>query len=135
MRREKATRWVTPNGRCKAPGRVTRASLAMRRNARGDLGRPLPIHLQCHPKALSPTSRNPDCLTYGNRALGMSFGLTWSAQEIMRGCGLRRKARFALVWVQGLRQLGCLDDALAAMAYAKHAATKRVTLEVIDNGA
>lgn len=51
---------VTPTGRAKSPGRVTRASLSV---ARSGFGRPLPIDLQCHPKALSRTPYNPGCFT------------------------------------------------------------------------
>lgn len=51
---------VTPNGRAKGPGRVTRASLAV---SRKHSGVPLPAELQCHPKALSPTARHPGCIT------------------------------------------------------------------------
>lgn len=53
------TNKVTPTGRAKSPGRVTRASLAVKRPA----GAPLPLHLQCHPKALTRTSHNPGCTT------------------------------------------------------------------------
>jgi hypothetical protein len=128
--RNAKNRWVTKTGRCNAPGRVTRAVYGVRRQHDG---KPLPIHLQCHPKALAPTPVNPGCMTYKNRAWGRALNLVYTSSEIMAGKGLKRKARFALVWVQGLKQLGCLADALDAMAYARHAATKRITLEVIDN--
>lgn len=51
---------VTPTGRAKSPGRVTRASLSV---SRSGFGRPLPIDLQCHPKALSRTPINPGCIS------------------------------------------------------------------------
>jgi hypothetical protein len=51
---------VTPTGRAKSPGRVTRASLSV---GRSGFGSPLPIDLQCHPKALSRTPYNPGCFT------------------------------------------------------------------------
>lgn len=53
--------WVTPTGRAKSPGRVTRASLTA--GGRKHSGRPLPLHIACHPRALDPTPRNPGCFT------------------------------------------------------------------------
>ena len=50
--------YVTKNGRALGAGRVTRKSLQIKR---GTDSRPLPIHLQCHPKALYRTTLNPYC--------------------------------------------------------------------------
>lgn len=51
---------VTRTGRALSAGRVTRTSYSV---AKGHTGRPLPMHLQCHPKALTPTSVNPGCVS------------------------------------------------------------------------
>lgn len=57
-----STRQVNKYGRANPHGTVTRASENVRRVARKQ-ERPLPMHLQCHPQYLMPTSRNPDCET------------------------------------------------------------------------
>lgn len=59
-------RYVTNTGRAISPGRVTRASLSVKRS---HSGRPLPMELQCHPKKMAPTSKNPGCFAY-QRNLG-----------------------------------------------------------------
>lgn len=55
------SKYVTKTGRAISPGTVTRRS-ALYSTKRDQ--KPLPIHLQVHPKALTRTSRNPGCLTY-----------------------------------------------------------------------
>lgn len=52
---------TTPTGRALPNGRTTRRSKLVRTRSRGQ-ERPLPLSLQCHPQALMPTSRNPQCL-------------------------------------------------------------------------
>lgn len=58
--------------RAKPHGRVTRRSLAVKRQGTTD-GKPLPLHLACLPQRLSPTPHNPGCAEtrtqYGTQVL------------------------------------------------------------------
>lgn len=121
---------VTETGRAISVGRVTRASLGVKRQS----AKPLPIELQCHPKALSRTSRNPGCIRGGSPHWGLGYsGLDITREQILRGYGLRRKGRFDVVRTTSGTVLGRTDDVTLAMAYKVRAAYRALYLEVVDN--
>lgn len=128
------SRFVTRTGRVIAPGIVTRASLKIRTRNRHQ-EKPLPIHLQCHPKALSPTTRNPLCQTF--KAPHITHGLrladSLTVQQLLRGKGLRHKGRFELGGLKTASRF--TDDIRQAMSYQTAADVLiKLPLEVIDNG-
>ena len=54
-------KYTTKTGRALPHGRTTRRSKLVRTRSRGQ-ERPLPLNMQCHPQALTPTPRNVGCL-------------------------------------------------------------------------
>lgn len=125
------TRWVTPTGRCKGPGRATRASHKVRRSSNCP---PLPIHLQCHPVALTKTPRHPGCLKNAQPHWGLGmYGLDVTREEMLCGEGLDLRGRYSLVHKATGDVLGLTDDITLAMAYKVRAAARALYLEVVDN--
>src|SRR5688572_30985685 len=55
-------KYTTKTGRALPHGRTTRRSKLVRTRSRGQ-ERPLPLNMQCHPQALTPTPRNPQCFS------------------------------------------------------------------------
>lgn len=139
-RRSRESRFVTVTGRTIATGRITRASHAV--SGKHD-GKPLPLHLQCHPPALTPTSHNPACLKMRRQHVGLALRLPYTMEQILNGEGLERQGRYALQTCGNPalpatthyqhRVIGYTDDVILGLAYKRKAATRYVWLEVIDN--
>lgn len=115
---------VTKNGRSLGPGTATRRSLAVRRSHR-KMERPLPFVLQCHPIALRPTTRNPDCRAYYPasgphtallRAFKADYSLIWAGHRLS-GSGS------ATLYVQGDGQSATFhhDDPAFALGWKRAA--------------
>lgn len=117
---------VTITGRAISAGSVTRASYGV---SRSHNGRPLPTHLQCHPKSLTPTPRNPACYTHTSYAglaarMREEHGTFW----FLNGQGLNGSGRYQL------GNLGFTDDPVYAKAWQIAANSHGINVEVIDNG-
>lgn len=126
------SRYVTRTGRVIAPGVVTRASKLLRSRSRKQ-EKPLPIHLQCHPKALSPTTRNPGCLTnkHGYICTGYDLAYLLTVQQLTKGEGLCAAGRFELSGLKCRNRF--TDDPVYAMAFRIAAETTAgLTLEVTE---
>ena len=117
-------------GRAISPGRVTRKSTLLRNKSDCP---PLPIHLQCHPKRLTPTSRNPQCHTYVLwQGKGRSLAQQTARESFYKGKGLHKAGRFELKSPNG-RIYGYHDDAIAAFAWKQAAIIHAINVEVLDN--
>lgn len=128
---------VSPTGRAKPRGNVTRRSL----NVRGvkypkykGSDRPLDAERMCHPVALTPTPRHPGCMTNSAQYnVSMWDEYDWAA--FMRGAGLwdaPEPGEWRVVEPITGEILGwasCSD----ALSYRNAAARKGATLEVYDN--
>lgn len=124
-------RFVTSTGRAISPGRVTRASKLLRNKSSC---RPLPIHLQCHPKRMAPTSINPGCQTYTRwRGAGLHFANVTDRASMFKGKGLHKTGRFALQSVLDGHIYGYTDNANEAFAWKQAAIIHAIHVEVIDN--
>jgi hypothetical protein len=109
---------------------VTRASLAVKRPG----AKPLPMHLQCHPKALTKTPRNPGCIKNHEPHWGLGrFGLTQTREEMLAGEGLDLTGRFSIVHTATGDVLGLTDDVTLAMAFKVRGEQRALYLEVVDN--
>jgi len=120
---------VTPTGRAKGPGRVTRASLAV---SRKHSGAPLPVYLQCHPKALSPTSRHPGCIT--NAAPWGGWFLYYRDKARARGaryftCKVWPTSGRVTLYIQGELRFAT-DDVYVAMGWKRAAESYGVKVEL-----
>lgn len=124
------SRWVTKTGRSTSPGRVTRAGQRVKRPK----AKPLPMHLQCHPKALTPTPRNPGCFKGGSPHWGLGhYTMEWTREEMLCGEGLDLRGRYSLVHEATGDVLGLTDDIIYAMAYKVRGEARALYLEVVDN--
>lgn len=89
------------------------------------------MHQQCHPKALTRTTRSPGCIKSFTPQWGLSLQLQHiTRDDMLHGKGLQRKGRFELRYSDKL--LGRTDDITYAMAYQIHAKSRYLTLEVLD---
>lgn len=126
---------VNKYGRALSPGKVTRRSLMQRRVPRGCGDKPLPIHLQCHPKELTPTPRNPGCGTW-QKYWGMAQQL--NIEELIAGRGIGSFGRYHVVsFINSKRGkiIGRTDDPNWAFACVKAAAQHGLCFEMIDSEA
>lgn len=87
-------RYVTDTGRALSKGRVTRASLNVKRSHRKQ-GKPLPFDLQCHPVALTRTPQHPRCYTYKPQ-YGLALHYERLAEREGNTCGFAQGA-----WLSG----------------------------------
>lgn len=125
------SKYVTVTGRAISPGRVTRRSKLLR-NKSSD--KPLPIWLQCHPKRLSPTSRNPNCQTYTRWAgIGVHMANVTDRDSFFKGKGLHKAGRFTVKDAGSDRVYGYSDNAVEAFAWKQAAMIHAIFTEVIDN--
>lgn len=88
-------KYVTKTGRALSPGRVTRAGNLVRKRSKST--RPLPIELQCHPKALTPTPVNPRC--YSNvswQGEGMRMANTLTRKQMAKHPELRKEGKYEI---------------------------------------
>lgn len=122
---------TTATGRAISPGRVTRRSLTVKR-ASGV--KPLPLHLQCHPKALTHTPLNPGCFTYTTYAgLAVELAKRIGYDGIMRGMGLKFDPhRFELL-LKGGGTLGYTDDPVYAKAWQACADANGVVVDILED--
>jgi hypothetical protein len=129
--RNAKSRYVTKTGRAISPGTVTRAGHAVKRPK----AKPLPMHLQCHPKALAPTPTNPGCFKGGQPHWGLGlFSLDLTREQLRAGVGLSQEPkRFSLFHTADNVVLGHTDDVTFAMAYMVRANARHLYLEVIEN--
>lgn len=122
-------RYVTRTGRALSAGRVTRKSNEQRKRHRGQ-ERPLPFNLQCHPKALSRTTLNPQCYEVSpwvGRAYSMK-GL--STLDLLSGKILAESGCYKISY--GDRILGYVDDIRDAVAYRIAASRKNMEIEIYE---
>jgi hypothetical protein len=132
-----ARAYITRTGRALSPGTVTRASLAIRRTHRKQ-GKPLPLHLQCHPKRQTPTPVHPGCQTFATLAvrrvvhgqMARTFGRVYFAS----GIGLKGHGHVTL-YVQdgadGTPYTYKHDEPADALAWARAARSVGVSVEVV----
>lgn len=136
-RRERCTQCTPPKvtitGRAISPGRVTRASYGVRR---GNLGKPLPVHLQCHPVALTPTPRNPGCATYVSYPvlalkLQNEHGTLWFSS----GKGLTDKGKYLIEGYDslGTYRMGYTDDPIYAKAWQSAAQHHGIHVDILED--
>jgi len=124
-------RKVTKTGRAISPGTVTRKSQSVKRRFKG-ASRPLPLNLQCHPKALKPTPINPGCYAY-SRQNGRSYEYrrALGAIGILNGEKLQKSGKYRIE-LSG-KPLGFLDDVVSAVAYRSAGRSLSIELEIIEN--
>lgn len=120
---------VTITGRAISPGRVTRASLSIKRShSQG----PVPLALACHPVALTPTTRNPGCTTFTHRyafkalELERDHGVMWFAT----GRGLEQNGKYELRTPN--KVYGYTDDPVYAMAWQSAAQANGIYVEILE---
>jgi len=125
--RNAKSRHVTKTGRAISQGSVTRASHSVRATNRKQ-EQPLPLHMMCHPKALTPTPLHPDCgiPNQAHRGIALSLSRTMAPAQFIRGKGLSRKSGRFTLYIQG-RVRGYSDDPMYSLAYAN--AAKALGLE------
>jgi hypothetical protein len=125
-------RTVTRTGRAISPGRVTRASLSTKRPS-GRYNKPLPFSSQCHPKALSPTSRNPDCFTYVPQdGLSHQMAMLFTRNDFLRGLGLSKEGKYSLIHIRFDRIVGYTDDITLAIAFRDAAKRQAIYFDVVE---
>jgi hypothetical protein len=124
---------VTPTGRAKTPGRVTRNSLSVKRQG----GAPLSVDLACHPVALTRTPRNPGCVT----------GIPWGESYLhhkkaakARGAAYFTQRAWAVdeshvctLYVQGLR-VHTSSSVAYAMGWKQAASDYGIKVDLFYNG-
>lgn len=121
---------ITRTGRALSPGRVTRKSKLVRTRARNQ-DRPLPISLQCHPKALSPTPVHPVCMTYRHASGYAIHFMELSANDtaaFATGQWLSGKGDYRVV-VEGYGEFRH-DDLNSALGWRMAAIQRGFTVEV-----
>lgn len=89
------------------------------------------MHLQCHPKALTHTPRNPACDTYDTYAgLATKLSSQMGYLGVMNGKGLKRKGKYQLV---GERIHGYTDDPIYAKAWRSAARDHGVIVDILED--
>lgn len=123
-------RYVTPTGRAISPGTVTRRTLAYRRPP----VRPLPMWLQCHPKAQKHTPLHPGCATYNPKRLAFERfcangpATTWG---FVAGVGLTVSPDRARIEVDGATYY--TDDLVYGLIWTDEARRAGLTAAVYPN--
>lgn len=86
------TEHVTKHGRAISLGRVFRRCQLVRTRCRHQ-EQPLPVELQCHPKALTPTPVHPNCRSSAAwRGRAQAMMRDWTKRQMLSGIGLLRAA-------------------------------------------
>lgn len=114
------------NGRAKGPGKWTRRSLSVSRKYDG---KPLPFDLQIHPMRMTPTPRNPGCVTNTSH-----YGLAvqwarWERRSFLTGKGLSRSPKAWRIDVAGKTFYS--DDGVTALAWTTAANHIRHRLDAV----
>lgn len=123
---------VTPTGRAKPNGKSYRRQGCRVRQTKQY--RPLPMDLQCHPQALTPTSRNPGCVDRRIAHFLRAEMLNYNLDDYVHGVGLYVQSEPGMYRVSSAisgETLGWLPP-VDAMAYRLGAAKYGVELEVFS---
>ena len=105
-----------PNGRAKGPGRWYRRSLAVKRQSDE---KPLSFDLQVHPMYMTPTSRNPGCVTTRTQYFIQVQMEEWEPRLILMGKGLSRSPKAYRINVED--KVFYTDDPLYGVAFVRAA--------------
>ncbi len=118
---------VTPTGRAISEGRATRATYSVKR---AHDGKPLPLHLQCHPIPLTRTPKHPKCETYNTYAgLALRMQRDWGVLSFINGKGLKRKGKYQIV---GEKIYGYTDDPIFAKAWRSAANHYGIQVNILE---
>lgn len=112
------------NGRAKGPGRWYRSGLAV---GRPKGVKPLPLNLQVLPMRMTPTSRNPGCVTTRTQ-YGLQVVMEqWEPRLFKAGKGLQRSPAKYRVECDG--RTFYTDDAMYGLAFVRAAQHYRIRLD------
>lgn len=129
--RSAKSRYVTKYGRAIGAGKVTRAQHLVRTRARRQ-ERPLPLSMQCHPMAQTPTPLHPNCATpklWGGHFIRIRDAFT--PGSFIAGFGLSRKPKRFALYVQGKRR-GYTDDINYGLGWVRAARKFNYEAEMLE---